>query len=374
MILSRALPLPARTNVAFDWYALVRPALWQIDPERAHHAAIAALKTGLLPGCVPGDDPILATTVCGLPFPNPIGLAAGFDKDAEVPDAMLAQGFGFVEAGTVTPKPQPGNPKPRLFRLIEDEAVVNSFGFNSRGLDHYVAKLRERAARGRPSRGPVGANVGKNKESTDAVADYVTGIEATAALADYLVVNISSPNTPGLRALQARETIRELMVAVLAARNRVVGESGKRPPLWVKIAPDLTDAELADIAEVAIDTGVDAIIMGNTTVSRPATLKSEHKSRPGGLSGKPLFEFSTARLAALSRLTQGRIPLVGCGGVANGAEAYAKIRAGASLVQLYSALVYHGPGLAVRVKRELAERLRADGFKSVGEAVGATRP
>mgnify|MGYP000924653284 CR=1 FL=1 len=352
-----------------DWYALARPLVWRFDPERAHHAAIAALKTGLVPGCRGADDPILRTQVCGLDLANPVGLAAGFDKDAEVPDAMLAQGFGFVETGTVTPLPQPGNPKPRLFRLEEDAAVVNSFGFNSKGLAAYGARLQARA--GRPSRGPVGANVGKNKASTDAVADYVKGVEATARFADYLVVNISSPNTPGLRALQARETVRALMQAVIEARARSVGESGRRPPLWVKIAPDLDDAGLADVAEEALATGVDGIVLGNTTVTRPPTLRSVHRTRPGGLSGRPLKSLAAERLAALYRITGGRIPLIGCGGIESGADAYARLRAGASAVQLYSALVYHGPGLAERIKRELAACLRADGFASVAAAVGA---
>jgi dihydroorotate dehydrogenase len=350
-------------------WPFTRPALFCIDPERAHGMAITALKLGLGGADRAPNDPILATTVCGLKFPNPIGMAAGFDKEAAVPDALLALGFGFSEAGTVTPLPQPGNSKPRMFRLVEDEAVINALGFNSGGLGPYVANLKARRARN--ASGIVGANVGKNKVSTDAIADYVTGIEAVTSLADYLVVNISSPNTPGLRALQARKEIQALIEAALAARGRSVVRGAGVPPLFVKIAPDLDDAALADIAEVARSTRVDGLIMGNTTIARPASLRSRDKGATGGLSGRPLMAPSTERLGALYKLLEGTLPLIGVGGVASGADAYAKIRAGASLVQLYSALVYHGPGLVGRIKRDLAQSLRADGFKSVAEAVGA---
>lgn len=301
-------------------------------------------------------------------FPNPIGLAAGFDKNAEVVDAVLDLGFGFVEAGTVTPRPQPGNPRPRLFRLEEDEAVINRFGFNSEGLAPFVERLSARRKAGRG--GLVGANVGKNKESTDAIADYVAGVSATVGLADYLVCNISSPNTPGLRSLQAREEMAGLLRAVLQTRDSLQPEMRDRPPLLVKVAPDLDDAGLNDVAAVALETGVDGIIMGNTTLSRPDSLKSTHKGETGGLSGKPLMALSTERLSALYRLLDGRLPLIGVGGVGSGADAYAKIRAGASLVQLYSAMVYHGPELVMRIKAELAALLKADGFSHVRDAVG----
>jgi dihydroorotate dehydrogenase len=282
---------------------------------------------------------------------------------------VLKLGFGFVEAGTVTPRPQPGNPKPRLFRLEEDEGVINRFGFNSRGLAPFVSRLGQRRAAG--AKGIVGANVGKNKESEDAIEDYVVGVSATCRLADYIVCNISSPNTPGLRSLQARSEMSALLTQVLEVRNASIPDPVSRPPLLVKVAPDLDDAGLADVAEVALATGVDGLIMGNTTLSRPAALRSGHKGETGGLSGKPLMALSTERLAALSRLVEGKLPLVGAGGVASGADAYAKIRAGASLVQLYSAMVFHGPGLVNRIKADLAARLKADGFRCISDAVGA---
>ena len=344
-------------------FRLVRPALFGLEPERAHRVSLWALRSGLAGLAHPArdsDDPILATRVWNLDFPNPVGLAAGFDKDAEVCDAALGLGFGFVEAGTVTPRPQPGNPRPRLFRLTADEAVINRFGFNSGGLDPFVARLGRR--RGRP--GIVGANVGKNRDTADAAADYVAGITAVGALADYVVVNVSSPNTPGLRALQGRAQIADLLARVQAARTAA------SPPLLVKVSPDLDDDGMADVAEAALGAGVDGLILGNTTLARPP-LASAGRDAEGGLSGRPLFAPSTAHLAAMHALTGGRIPLVGCGGIASGADAYAKIRAGASLVQLYSALVFHGPGLVARIKRDLAAALRRDGFGSVAQAVGA---
>lgn len=350
-------------------YALARPALRRLDAETAHHLSIRALKHGPFCGKPAPDEQILATRVLGIDFPNPIGMAAGYDKDAEVMDALLAMGFGFTEAGTVTPLPQPGNPKPRLFRLDEDEAVINRFGFNSQGLGPFVERLKARRTAKRP--GIVGANVGKNKTSTDAIADFVAGIEAVAPHANYLVVNISSPNTPGLRALQARDQVEALLRAVLDTRNKVLAGTAIMPPLLVKIAPDLSEAELADLAAVAISVGVDGLIAANTTIDRPASLRSPHRAESGGLSGRPLLVKANACLAAMYRLTQGKLPLIGCGGVATGDDAYAKIRAGASLVQVYSALVFGGPGLAVRIKRDLVVRLRRDGFKSVSEAVGA---
>lgn len=352
---------------AMDLYPLLRPALSRISPETAHSLAIRALRAGFGPTARTDCDPILATRVWNLDFPNPVGLAAGFDKHAEVLDPLLRMGFGFVEAGSVTPRPQPGNPKPRLFRLDEDDGVINRFGFNSEGLAPFIYRLGKRLGNG----GIVGANVGKNKDTEDASEDYAAGISATCRLADYLVCNLSSPNTPGLRDLQARAEMGRLIGHALAARNESIPDPAGRPPLLVKIAPDLDDAALADIVEVVLETGADGIILGNTTLSRPASLRSAHKGETGGLSGKPLMALSTERLATLACMTKGRIPLVGCGGIASGADAYAKIRAGASLVQLYSALVFKGPGLVVRVRDELAAHLRADGFSSVAEAVGA---
>lgn len=355
-----------------DLFPLLKPAFGLVSPETAHHLAIRALAAGQksgLRGAPEVDDPVLAMRLWGRDFPNPVGLAAGFDKDCEVPDALLALGFGFVEAGTVTPKPQPGNPRPRLFRLDADAAVINRFGFNSQGLEPFVARLGARRAAGRG--GIVGANVGKNKDSDDALADYGLGIAATCRLADYLVCNISSPNTPGLRSLQARSEMARLLAHAIAVRDATIADPAARPPLLVKVAPDLDDAGLADVAQVALATGVDGLIMGNTTLSRPPQLKSAHRAEAGGLSGAPLMTLSTERLAALARLLGGRVPIVGVGGIASGADAYAKIRAGASLVQLYSALVFHGPGLVRRIKADLAARLKADGFGSVREAVGA---
>jgi dihydroorotate dehydrogenase len=350
-------------------YPLARPFLRLIEPETAHRLTIGALKLGLVRGAKAPDDPILATRVFDIDFPNPIGLAAGFDKDAEVPDAMLALGFGFAEAGTVTPRPQPGNSGKRLFRLDEDEAVINRFGFNSQGLAAFTERLAERKREGR--QGIVGANVGKNRESTDAAADYAAGVEAVAGFADYIVVNLSSPNTPGLRALQAREEMEELIVRVLEARRRAAPDRTRQPPLLAKVGPDLGEHELRDIAEVAVKNGIDGLIIGNTTVDRPPYLRSAERNAQGGLSGKPLMAPSTACLAAMYQYCRGSIPIIGCGGVASGADAYAKIKAGASLVQLYSAMVFQGPGLANRIKRELAALLRADGFTSVAEAVGS---
>jgi dihydroorotate dehydrogenase len=347
---------------------LALAALYTLPAETAHHAVLFALEHGLVGARAGYDDPILKTKLWGLEFSNPIGLAAGFDKDARVIDAMLSLGFGFVEAGTVTPKPQSGNPKPRLFRLDEDAAVINRLGFNSGGVSAFAQRLVAR--RQRPhAPGIVGANVGKNRDTVDGATDYVVGIEKLAGLADYLVVNISSPNTPGLRALQARAPIEDLLKRVLAARNRAA-PAGKKPPLLAKVGPDLSPEQLADIAEVALAVGVDGLIVGNTTIDRPASLKSPEKNETGGLSGAPLLQPSTACLAALYRLTKGRIPLIGCGGVASGADAYAKIRAGASLVQVYSALVFQGLGLVGRIKRELAAALRSDGFQHVADAVG----
>lgn len=350
-------------------YAVTRPLLNLLTPEQAHRVAIMALESGLMRGHPQLDDPILATRVWNIDFPNPVGLAAGFDKDAEVVDPMLSFGFGFVEAGTVTPLPQPGNSGKRLFRLDADRAVINRFGFNSQGLDAYAKRLRDRRARS--ARGIVGANVGKNRDAEDAAADYVKGIAAVCAYADYLVVNVSSPNTPGLRGLQARAPIEDLLTRALEARRRAAPDPARPPPLLAKVGPDLDDDQLKDIAEVALAVGIDGLIVGNTTVARPPGLRGRDRDAAGGLSGRPLLAPSTACLRAMYAMTGGRLPIVGCGGVSSGADAYTKIRAGASLVQLYSALVFHGPGLVAEIKRDLANFLRADGFAHVSDAVGA---
>ena len=339
------------------------PLLRRLPPERAHELTIRGLAAGAAPRQIVPDDPILAVRLWDLAFPNPVGLAAGFDKNAEVPDAMLRWGFGLVEIGTVTPRPQIGNPKPRLFRLTQDQAVINRMGFNNQGLDAVAARLARRQRRG-----VLGANLGKNRDSADAAADYCRGVAALGPYADYLVINVSSPNTPGLRDLQRRSEVGVLIGAVAAARDKL---AGNHPPVLLKIAPDLTRQEQEDIAEVALSSAIDGLIIANTTIARPAELRSPDAPEPGGLSGAPLFQPSTRLLAEMYRLTRGALPLIGVGGIASGAEAFAKIRAGASLVQLYTALAYQGPALVGRIKRELAELLRRDGFGSVADAVGS---
>ena len=334
-------------------YALARPLLFTIDAEMAHRMTIMALKA--MPLAPARHDPLLATRVGGLDLPNPVGLAAGFDKHGEVPDAMLALGFGFVEVGTVTPLPQVGNPKPRLFRLAADRAVINRFGFNSVGFDGALANLRKRRGTG-----VVGINVGANKDSTDRIADYVAGVEAFRDVADYLTINVSSPNTPGLRGLQG-EPLTELLLAVAAVR-------GSRP-VFLKIAPDL-DARQADaIVRASTDARVDALIVSNTTVERPP-LKSVHAGEAGGLSGEPLRALALDALRLFREASGGAIPLIAAGGIASANDAWGRIRAGASAVQLYTALVYEGPGLARRINLDLAQLLRRGGFASIAEAVG----
>jgi dihydroorotate dehydrogenase len=343
------------------WFHLVDPLLARIDAERAHRLAIRALRAGLVPADRGGEPPVLATTVWGRPFPNPIGLAAGFDKNAEVPDAMLRAGFGFVEIGTVTPRPQAGNPRPRLFRLAPDRGVINRMGFPGEGLDAVLARLKAR-----PRVGLVGVNVGANKDSADRTADYAACVAAVAPWADYLVCNVSSPNTPGLRDLQGRADLLRLLDGAMTARG-----THRNVPLLVKVAPDLTPADVEDVVAAALEAGIDGMIVGNTTISRPAALRSPRRTESGGLSGAPLRDLSTEVLKSAARATQGRLPLIGCGGVASGADAYARIRAGATLVQLYSALVFEGPALVRRIKKELAALLARDGFSSVSQAVGA---
>jgi dihydroorotate dehydrogenase len=346
-------------------YSFIWPLLSRLDPEAAHGLAIFALKHGLVPSAKPIDDFRLRQTLWGLDFANPVGLAAGFDKNAEVVQAMLGQGFGFVEVGTVTPKPQTGNPRPRLFRLTGDGAVINRMGFNGAGLNVFRRNLE--GVKTRP--GPIGVNLGKNAASVDVGADYTAGVRALAGLADYLVINVSSPNTPGLRALQNRDQLSELLDAA-RAELRAVAPSDP-PPMLLKVAPDLTDDDKRDIAEVALEQNLDGLIATNTTIGRPAGLTDPNRDEKGGLSGRPLFDPSTRVLADFYRLTEGRLPLIGVGGIASGADAYAKIRAGASLVQMYTALVFEGPALVRRINRELADRLAGDGFAHITEAIGA---
>jgi dihydroorotate dehydrogenase len=344
-------------------YGLAKPFLFMFSPEQAHSLAIAALKAGIVP---PLSDPrsrILSQTLWGLNFPNPVGLAAGFDKNAEVYRPMLSQGFGFVETGTVTPLAQPGNDKPRIFRLPEDDAVINRLGFNNKGLAYYIDQLKHRKI----SDGIVGANIGANKLSDDPINDYVIGLEKVLGLADYFTINISSPNTPGLRKLQGKEALDELLSKLKTVREKA--DLDKKPPLILKIAPDLDGSECEDIADIILKHEMDGLIVSNTTLSRD-DLKSELKEEAGGLSGSPLFDLSTKVLSDMYKLTKGKIPLIGVGGISSGKEAYAKIKAGASLVQLYSALVYHGPGLATTINRELIALLKKDGLSNITEAIG----
>lgn len=342
------------------------PLLHLLEPETAHRLTIGALSLGLVPRDRSVDDACLATRLFDMYLPNPIGLAAGFDKDAEVPDRMLDLGFGFVEVGSITPRPQSGNPRPRIFRLARDRAVINRLGFNNKGLAAAAERLRQRTATG-----VVGANLGANRDSDDPVADYVSGIAAVHGLVDYFTVNVSSPNTPGLRDLQAGNRLRQLLSAVLSARDRHGRKAPRPTPVFVKIAPDVDDHEIAEIAEVALDVGVDGAIIGNTTVGQRNGLHDSRRDEQGGLSGAPLFDLSTEVLAKFYRASAGRLPLIGVGGVDSGATAYRKIRSGATLVQLYTALIFQGPGLVRRIKRELADLLRSDGYTSVADAVGA---
>lgn len=337
-------------------FSFIQPFVFLVDPERAHRMTIAALS--FLPVTSPKPfAPCLASTVAGVTFPSPVGLAAGFDKDAEVPDAMLSLGFGFVEIGTITPLAQSGNPKPRLFRLLEDKAVINRMGFNNAGLARAHQRLRAR-----PHGGVIGVNIGANKDSSDRIADYVMGMRTMADVADYLTVNISSPNTPGLRGLQDAGALTELLDALVAAR--LPGD----PPLFLKLAPDLDSAGVDAVVKVAAGR-VDALIIANTTISRPK-LASRHAGEVGGLSGAPLAALAREQVRAFRKSCGGTIPLIAVGGIADADDAYARIRSGASLVQIYSALVYHGPTLAKHIAEGIAERLMRDGFASVADAVG----
>ncbi len=344
---------------------IAHPLLLRLDPETAHRASIAALKF-MPPFDCQASDPRLTTQAFGLTFPNPLGLAAGYDKGGEAPDALLRLGFGFVEIGTITPLPQPGNPRPRLFRLPADEGVINRLGFNSEG--HGPPHARLLARRARP--GIVGVNVGANKNSVDRAADYVAGVAAFADVASYFTINISSPNTPGLRDLQQAAALDDLLARVLDARDAAAQSHGRKPVL-LKIAPDLALGDLDDIVRVSRARRIDGLIVSNTTVTRPETLRETTAAKEtGGLSGKPLFNLSTRMLAAAYLRVEGRFPLVGAGGVDGVATAYAKIEAGASLVQLYSSLVYKGPGLARGIARGLAECAARAGDAHIMDAVG----
>lgn len=349
---------------AFDVLSL--PLLRLLDPEDAHRMAIRGLKL-LPPGTPALDDPRLAIRAFGLNFPNPVGLAAGFDKNAEAPDVLMRLGFGFVEVGTLTPRPQAGNPRPRLFRLEADEAVINRMGFNNDGADAALRRLAARAPRG----GIVGVNVGANKDSPDFADDYVKLIETFAPVASYFTVNISSPNTPGLRKLQQAEALDDLLSRVIDARERVRTQAGDTPVL-LKIAPDLTLAELDDVVGIARKHRIDGMIVGNTTLSRPSFLREQAKVKEaGGLSGRPLFRLSTRMVAETYVRAEGAFPLIGVGGIDSGGAALTKIRAGATLIQLYSALIYKGLGLIDEIKTDLVSTLQRTNRTSLLEIVGA---
>jgi dihydroorotate dehydrogenase len=339
-------------------YRFIRPLAFTLDPERAHRLTIRALK--LVPPHRPPDFPSsLKTRVAGIEFPTPVGLAAGFDKDAEAAEQMLTLGFGFVEVGTLTPKPQQGNPKPRLFRLKPDRAVINRMGFNNAGQPAAYARLMEY----RHMPGIVGVNIGANKDTPDRIADYVSGVRAMAPVATYLTINISSPNTPGLRQLQDEGALNALLSAVSEARPK------NGPPVFLKVSPDLGEGEPDQIVRVAMQHMVDAIIVANTTVSRPP-LKSKYRDQTGGLSGEPLKRLALKALREFRSASGGEIPLIGVGGIGNADDAWERIRAGASLVQLYSSMVYEGPRITARIAQGLSRRLKQEGMASIAEAVG----
>jgi len=344
-------------------FRIVRPLLHGMDAETAHGLTVMALKSGLAGSSRTSSPSNLAISCFGLNFENPLGLAAGFDKNAEVPDAMLGLGFGFVEVGTVTPRPQAGNPKPRLFRLSEDQAVINRMGFNNEGHAAILQRLRRRKAKS----GILGVNIGANKDSADRVSDYVAGISAFSDVANYFTINISSPNTPGLRNLQSLGELRTLLKRLNEARE----SQKQRVPMLLKIAPDLQDDEIKDIAGCCVNSVVDGVIISNTTISRPK-LQSPHAQETGGLSGAPLFDLSTRQLARFYSLTRGKVPLIGAGGISNAEQAWSKICAGAPLLQLYSALVFQGPELLQEILLGLSRKLAGKKFASLSDAVGSS--
>lgn len=339
-----------------------------LPPETAHNLVVSALKTGLVPSPVKTRlYSNLKTTAFGISFSNPIGLAAGFDKNAETLGNIFYFGFGFAEVGTVTPLPQTGNPKPRIFRLPEDSAVINRLGFNNDGIDTFLTNMSNSH-----KAGIIGVNIGKNKDTQDPISDYVKLIRPVYDWCDYITVNISSPNTPGLRDLQDAGNMAKLVSAVVAERERIKAIGNIFRPILFKISPDLNEQQAEDIADIALGYKIDGLIISNTTISRPQSLVGKHKGETGGLSGKPLFALSTAMLSYFYKLTKGRIPLIGVGGVSSGKDAYEKIKAGASLVQVYSGLVYNGFGMVENIKRELSELITKDGLKSVNQAVGVS--
>ncbi|MBS0270361.1 MAG: quinone-dependent dihydroorotate dehydrogenase [Proteobacteria bacterium] len=352
-------------HVLKGFYRLSRPALFALSPEEAHELTVRALELGLYPRSFGTDDRVLSQTVFGLEFPNPVGIAAGYDKDARVPDAVLGMGCGFAEIGTVTPQPQSGNPKPRVFRLIEDNALINRLGFNNGGHAAALARLEARKNRG----GIVGVNIGANKDSVDRGEDYVLGLLRFNSVASYFTVNISSPNTPGLRDLQAPAALEVLLARIMAARTRLIDDGAQKRPIVVKISPDIAADDIAAIVEKLVTYDVDAIAVSNTTLSREG-LKSPEAREAGGLSGRPAFQRSTATLARIFKLTEGRIPLIGIGGIDSGPRALEKIEAGATLLQLYTGLVYEGPALIDEIKSHLAKTLHDGGQTSLSAIRG----
>jgi len=346
-------------------HALARPLLFALPPEEAHEAVLRAMESGVFPRDVTAAEHALAVTVAGLSFPNPLAIAAGFDKDGRVPDACMSMGCGFAEVGTVTPLPQSGNPRPRVFRLVPERALINRLGFNNSGHAAVRARLEARASRG----GITGVNIGANKDSTDRIADYVAGIEAFNSVASYFMVNISSPNTTGLRRLQDPSALDQLLARVMAARSKLVATGQPKRPIFVKIAPDIVEDEIGPVCDQLKMHGVDAIAVSNTTLSRPG-LRGPRAREGGGLSGAPLFSRSTAMLARVYRATGGTIPLIGIGGIDSAETALAKIEAGATLIQLYTGLVYEGPGLIARIKQGLTKAVRGSGAANISALTG----
>lgn len=348
-----------------SYFSLLRPLLFSLEPEQAHNLAIFALKNGLVPAQPNFEHPLLHTECWGISFKNPVGLAAGFDKDAECVKSLASQGFGFVELGTVTPLPQPGNEKPRLFRLEEDEAIINRFGFNSKGLAKFCKNLTRN-----PQTIPIGGNIGKNKTSDGALIDYSEALKQVYPLVEYITVNISSPNTQGLRNLQGKAALDNLLEGICGVKQLMESEHGEVKPLLVKIAPDLTSEALDDLLEVITMRNIDGLIVSNTTIDRPDGLKDSQTTETGGLSGAPLKDRANTILREVFVKTEGRIPLIGVGGISSGMDAYERIRSGASLVQVYSALIYQGFDLVSRIKKELVELLEKDGVKQLSHIVG----
>lgn len=348
-------------------YSLAKPLIFKIDPEKAHGMMISAMKAGLVKSCGAAHSPKLEQTLFGLNFKNPVGMAAGFDKNAEVMSSTLNLGFGFAEVGTVTPKPQDGNPKPRVFRDPKNSAVINRMGFPNKGLEVFKKNISE--YKKNPSAGIVGINIGMNKDQTDPAADYCLLIRELAPSADYLTVNISSPNTPGLRDLQKRDVLTELLSKLMTARAEACPQNP--PALLVKLAPDLNEAQQEELAQTLLDCKVDGVILSNTTLERPEYLSTDFCAQKGGLSGMPVRDLSTKIIRNFAKLTHKKLPIIGVGGISNGVHAYEKIRAGASLVQLYTGLIYEGPGIANSINKELLNLLERDGFTSISQAIGA---